>query len=173
MNTNTLIKGVALALTLAAASVASAQGAQGQNRLERARGAQADSGRGARGQFGRHAMLLRGITLSATQKTRVADLSAQQRTQMEANRPKQNGNRAARPQHERGDTTGFGARREQMQRQRDQHIASIRSMLDNTQRVQFDKNVAELESRVGQGGRGQGAFGGGQKKSRKPGNAER
>ena len=166
MNTKSLIQG-ALALTLAAASVASAQGA-GQNRAERQRGAQADSGRFVRGgRGGPEGMLLRGITLSESQKTRIAELNAQQRKQMEANRPKRDGNQAARPQRERGDTAGMGARREQMLKAREQHIASIRAILDNDQRVQFDKNVAELKSRVGQGGRGGEGFGG-HRRDRKP-----
>ncbi len=137
MKTNTLIRGVALVLTLGAGSVVSAQGTDRRQPSERARGEQADSGRGPRGRFGRESLLLRGITLSESQKTRVAELGAQQRKQKDAKRPNR----------ERGDTAGMGARRAEMQKRREQHVAAIRSVLDNGQRVQFDRNVAELKKR--------------------------
>lgn len=138
MKNTSLIQGVALALTLVAASAASAQSGA-QKHPDSARGAQADSGRGARGQFGPETMLLRGIILSQSQKTRLADLNSAQRTRMEATRPP----RAP------GDTAGMAALREQMLKQREQRVASVRSILDNAQRTQFDKNVAEMKSRVG------------------------
>ena len=96
----------------------------------------------------RDKMLLRGITLSADQKTRVAELRANQRKQFDAMRAKAKDNGTAQAQRQRGDTTGFGARRAQMEQRRDQHFAELRSILNAQQRTQFDKNVAELKARA-------------------------
>jgi hypothetical protein len=140
MRKTSIIMGLALALSLGAAGVASAQGA---TRAERPRAAQDSSFR--RGRGGPNGMLLRGITLSAEQKTRVAELRASQRKQFDAMRDKAKENGSAR---QRGDTTGFGARRAQMTQRRDQNIAAMRSILNAQQRTQFDKNVAELKTRA-------------------------
>jgi len=130
---------IALALTLGVAGIASAQGG---GRPDGQRAAQQDSthrrGFGRRG--GPDAILLRGITLSASQKTRVEALRDSARKQMEANRPK--------GQIARGDTTGMGARRAQMQQFREKRIAELRQILTSDQRVQFYKNVAELKARM-------------------------
>ena len=143
MRKTSIIMGLALALSLGAAGVASAQGA---TRAERPRGAAQDSSF-RRGRGGPGGMLLRGITLSAEQKTRVAELRANQRKQFDAMRAKakENGTAQAR---QRGDTTGFGARRAQMTQRREQNIAALRSILNTQQRAQLDKNVAELKTRA-------------------------
>jgi hypothetical protein len=61
--------------------------------------------------------------------------------------------RAAR---QRGDTAAvrkaFEARRDLMLQEREQHVAAIRSILSAEQRVQFDKNVAELKTRMAERG---------------------
>lgn len=146
MRKTSIIMGLALALSLGGAGVASAQGA---TRAERPRGAAQDSSF-RRGRGGPDKTLLRGITLSADQKTRVAEIRARQRAQFDAMRAKakDNGSAQARPPRQRGDTTGFGARRAQMEQRRDQHFAELRSILNASQRTQFDKNVAELKTRA-------------------------
>src|SRR4051812_43784868 len=100
MRKNSFITAFALALTLGAAGMASAQGVG----VDRPRDAQQDGGR--RGPGGPEAMLLRGITLSADQEARIKALGDAQRQQWEAERA-QRGNAGA--QRERGDTTGMGA----------------------------------------------------------------
>lgn len=153
MTHRTLTTAIAFALTLAA--TAGAQSADRGNRQERPRGAQQDSV-GRRGPRGPEGMLLRGITLSAEQRTKLADLRQHERAEFGANRPRRddgaNGqDRAARPRRERGDTTGMGARRAEMQKRFEQRIADVRGILTADQRVQFDKNVAEMKARAPQG----------------------
>lgn len=97
-------------------------------------------------------MLLKGITLSADQKARVKALRERQHKDMQAQRAKGNDGRSAQTR-QRGDTTGFGARRAQMEQRREQQFAELRSILNSEQRVQFDKNVAELKARFSQRGR--------------------
>jgi len=151
--------GVALALTLGAAGVASAQST---DRPERPRSAQQDGGErrgpggpgGERGRGGPDAMLLRGITLSADQQAQVQSLRERQRAQMEAGRAQGAERRAPR---ERGDTTGLGARRAEMEQRREQHAAALRSILTDEQRTQFDRNVAQMRERAAERGRDGGA----------------
>jgi Spy/CpxP family protein refolding chaperone len=154
-----LTTAIALALTVAAS--AGAQSTDRGQRPERPRGAQQDS-LGRRGRGGPERMLLRGITLSAEQQSKLADLQRREREQFDANRPRRadgpNGqNGAARPQRERGDTTGMAARRADFEKRFDQRIAAVRTILTSDQRVQFDKNVAEMKARRAENG---GRFGG-------------
>jgi Spy/CpxP family protein refolding chaperone len=150
MTHKTLTTALALALTLAA--TAGAQSTDRGQRAERSRGAQQDSvgRRGPRG--GPERMLLRGITLSAEQQAKLADLRRSERAQLDAKRPNRpnraNGqNGAVRPRRERGDTTGMAARRAEMQQRFEQRIAAVRAILTAEQRTQFDKNVAEMKTR--------------------------
>ena len=85
MTHRTLTTAIALALTVAAS--AGAQSADRGPRAERARGAQQDS-IGRRGRGGPERMLLRGITLSADQQTRLVDLQRKEREQFLATRPR-------------------------------------------------------------------------------------
>lgn len=149
MTNRMLTTAIALALTVAAS--AGAQSTDRGQRPERPRGAQQDS-LGRRGRGGPERMLLRGITLSADQQSKLADLQRREREQFDANRPRRadgpNGqNGAARPQRERGDTTGMAARRADFEKRFDQRIAAVRNILTSDQRVQFDKNVAEMKAR--------------------------
>jgi Spy/CpxP family protein refolding chaperone len=149
MTHRTLTTAIALALTVAAS--AGAQSADRGQRAERPRGAQQDSV-GRRGRGGPERMLLRGITLSADQQTKLADLQRREREQFDANRPRRqdgaNGqNGAARPRRDRGDTTGMAARRAEFEKRFEQRTAAVREILTADQRVQFDKNVAELKAR--------------------------
>jgi Spy/CpxP family protein refolding chaperone len=143
MRKNSVITALALALTVGAAGVASAQGVGG---ADRPRDAQQDGGvrRGPDGRGGPETMLLRGITLSADQQAQIKALGDRQRQQWEAERAQRGGNAGA--PRERGDTTGMGARRAEMQQRRDQHIAAVRAVLNADQQVQFDKNVAEMKA---------------------------
>jgi hypothetical protein len=150
---------LALALTLGTSSLVSAQSA---GRPDRQRAEQQDSthrrGVGRRG--GSDGFLLRGITLSASQQARVKTLRESERKQMEANFLRgQAGKPQARPERQRGDTAGMGARRAQMQQFREKRIAALRTILSSDQRTQFDKNVAEMKAHAGDR-RGGGAFGG-------------
>jgi Spy/CpxP family protein refolding chaperone len=154
MTHRTLTTALALALTVAVS--AGAQSTDRGQRPERPRGAQQDSV-GRRGRGGPERMLLRGITLSADQQSKLADLQRREREQFDANRPRRDGgpngrNGGARPQRQRGDTTGMGARRAEFEKRFEQRIAAVRNILTSDQRVQFDKNVAELKSRRAENG---------------------
>ena len=149
-----LTTAIALALTLAA--TAGAQSTDRGQRAERPRGAQQDSV-GRRGRGGPERMLLRGITLSADQQSKLAELQTRERAQFDANRPRRgegpNGrNNADRPRREPGDTTGMAARRAEMEKRFEQRIAAVRNILTADQRVQFDKNVTELKARRAENG---------------------
>ena len=162
-----IITGLGFALALGGSSVASAQGA----RPERQKDAQQD-GSFRRGRGGPGGMLLKGITLTADQKAKITAIHERQRAQFDAQR-KANGAQA-RPDRQRGDTTGFGARRAEMEQRRTAQVAELRSILNSDQRVQFDKNVAEMKSRFAKGGRdGEGRkHGGRQGEERKGGSNE-
>jgi hypothetical protein len=142
-----IITGLGMALSLGGASVASAQSAA---RPERPHAGQQDSSL-RRGRGGPGGMLLKGINLTADQKAKVTAIHERQRAQFDAQR-KANGAQA-RPERQRGDTTGFGARRAQMEQRRTAQVAELRTILNSDQRVQFDKNVAEMKSRIAKGGR--------------------
>ncbi|MEP6991210.1 MAG: Spy/CpxP family protein refolding chaperone [bacterium] len=135
---------LALALTLGTAGIAAAQGTARPNRQH------ADST--FRGRGGQAGLLLRGITLSASQQTRLKELRANERKQMQAEHPQGQRDAGARAARQRGDTTGMGARRAQMMQRREQQFAAIRGILNNDQRVQFDKNVTDLKARMSQRG---------------------
>ena len=146
MRSNTVITAFAFALAVGTAGVA---GAQGAGRAEGPRAAHDSThrggfeGRGHRG--GPEHMLLRGITLSADQQAQLKSLGERRRQEWEAQRK----DGQARPERQRGDTTGLGALRAKMEQQREQHLAEIRNILTPDQRVQFDKNVAELKAHAG------------------------
>jgi Spy/CpxP family protein refolding chaperone len=158
MTHRTLTTALALALTVAA--TAGAQSTERGQRPERPRGAQQDNA-GRRGRGGPELMLLRGITLSADQQAKLADLQRHEREQFDANRQRRDGangrNGEARPQRQRGDTTGMAARRAEFAKRFEQRIAAVREILTADQRVQFDKNVAEMKARRADNG---GRFGG-------------
>ena len=155
MTHRTLTTALALALTVAASAGAQSTSTDRGQRPERPRGAQQDSV-GRRGRGGPERMLLRGITLSADQQSKLADLQRREREQFDANRPRRDGangqNGEARPQRQRRDTTGMGARRAEFERRFEQRIAEVRNILTNDQRAQFDKNVAEMKARRAENG---------------------
>ena len=167
---------VAAGLALSLAGVASAQQGERARREDRPR--RADSGQaaerargplGERGRGGPDGLLLKGIELDEGQRARIAQLNKTQRESMEATRESRRAEmeqvRAAR---QRGDTAAGRAamqkNRQVMEQTRAQHIAAIRGILTPQQRVQFDRNVAELRQREAErgqvgarGGRGPGA----------------
>lgn len=167
---------VATGLALSLAGVASAQQADRGERPRRGDSGHAVDGmargpRGERGRGGPDGLLLKGIELTEGQRARIAQLNKSRREAMEANRDGRHEDmerlRAAR---QRGDTAAVRAamqkNRQAMEQARARHIAAIRSILTVQQRVQFDRNVAELQQReaargaVGtRGGRGSGPGG--------------
>lgn len=177
---------VGLGLALSMAGTAIAQQPQAAGKAPRARAGERGQMDGRRG--GPDGLLLKDITLTEGQRTQIAQLRKTQHAQAQANREKNRGQaddlRAAR---ERGDTAAvrkaFEARRQAMAAERAQHIAAIRTLLTAEQRVQFDRNVAELKAREtqraergprmqgrqgqrGEGGRG--SIGGGRVGARAP-----
>jgi Spy/CpxP family protein refolding chaperone len=140
-----VITGLGMALALGGANVASAQSA---TRPERPHGAEQDSS-ARRGRGGPRGMLFHGITLTADQKAKVVALHERDRQQFDG-QGKSNGAQA-RPERQRGDTTGFAARRAEIEQRRAKEVAQLRTILTKEQRVQFDKNVAEMKSRLAKG----------------------
>lgn len=143
---------VGLGLALSVAGTAVAQQPQDGQRARRG-GEQAGrmEGRGV----GPAGLLLKDITLTEGQRTQIAQLRKTQRQAMHANGEKNNAQREQmREARQRGDTAAVRraveARRVAMQQERDQHIAAIRNLLTAEQRVQFDKNVAEMKARMAQ-----------------------
>ena len=114
-------------------------------------------------------MLLKGITLTADQKQKLADLRTREREAWKKDHPNAQNGAQARPRREPGDTTGFAARRAEMEKRFDARIAEVRNILTPEQRTQFDKNVAEMKAhRAEHGGRfgGRGAKDGAGQRSR-------
>jgi len=168
-----VLMGLGLALSVAGTAIAQQRG---QDTLRAPRGERGGrmEGRGGPGRMGPGGLLLKDITLTEAQRTQLAALAKTQREQMQSAREKNRGQmddlKAAR---QRGDTAAvrkaFEARRAEMERERAQHVAAIRNVLTADQRVQFDKNVAELKQREaerGQRGKDVGARGG--KRGEKP-----
>jgi Spy/CpxP family protein refolding chaperone len=152
MHGKTLTSALALALILAA--TAGAQGVGRQDRPARPDRAQHDS-TFRRGRGGPERMLLRGITLSAEQQQKLAQLRESARRDFDANRPHRGGQRpdASAPRGERGDTAAIAARRAAMQQRFEKRIAAVREILTPDQQAQFDKNVAEMKARMAERGR--------------------
>jgi Spy/CpxP family protein refolding chaperone len=148
-----VIMGIGLALSLAGAAAAQ-QADTAAPRRDRIQGQGAPASKlDGRGRFGGPGgLLFKDIALSETQKTQFKELRKSQHDKLEANREQRRKQfdelRAAR---ERGDTTAARAivqrNRQAMEQTREQEIAAIRNILTTEQRVQFDKNVAELKQR--------------------------
>jgi Spy/CpxP family protein refolding chaperone len=143
----TIIMGLGLALSLAGTAAAQQAGE------EMTRRPKAQGERGGRfGGRGPEGFLLRDITLTDAQKSQLQTLRKAEHDKMDARREEmKKQSDEARAARQRGDTT---AARVIMQRNRqlrdaarDQHIAAVRNLLTAEQRVQFDKNVAELKQR--------------------------
>ena len=157
-----LALGLGLAVTLGAAGVTGAQIAQEGGRAQGAQQQQDSTKR--RGPGGPGGFLLRGITLSADQQQKLQALRPARGAQG-APDPQREKVRAlmdeARAARQKGDSAGAAAKLQQartlMSQQRDQFAAQVRAILTAEQRVQFDKNVAEMKQRDAE--RGQRGFG--------------
>jgi hypothetical protein len=160
---------IGFGLAVAMAGAAAAQAPKGDT-LRRPRGEGVRGERFERRGGGPNGFLLRGITLTEAQKIQLAQLRTAEKQTMETKRD------AMKQRHEqmkqarqRGDTAAVRAemqkRQLEMQRIREQNVASVRNILTADQRVQFDKNVAELKQREAEraqrvGDRGPGKRGG-------------
>ncbi|MEX2177166.1 MAG: Spy/CpxP family protein refolding chaperone [Gemmatimonadaceae bacterium] len=150
-----IIVGLGLALSLAGSAAAQQGEKQGRERGAERGGDQRGPGmRSDRG--GPDGLLLKGITLTEGQRAQIAQLRKTQREQMATDRPGQarGGDMRGGGARQQGDTVAVRAamqkNRQVMEQQRAQHTAAIRGILTADQRVQFDKNVAELNAREAQ-----------------------
>jgi Spy/CpxP family protein refolding chaperone len=143
-----ILMGLGLALSVAGTAIAQQAPQAGERPARGERGGQMDGRR----QGGPDGLLLKDITLTEGQRTQIAQLRKTQRDQMEARREQGEKQRETlRTARERGDTAAvrqaMQQRRQVMEQERTQHVAAIRNLLTAEQRVQFDKNVAELKAR--------------------------
>lgn len=154
--------GLGLALVVGAAGAAAAQSTRPDTRpsaTQREHGKQKGE-RGMRGPGGQGA-LLKGITLTDAQKTRLQALRKEQEPQMKQTREQFSAvMKEARDARQRGDTVTARAKmdqvRTQMDQQREHQIASLRTILNADQQKQLDANIAALKERSAQGHRDRG-----------------
>jgi len=150
--------GLGLALVVGAAGVAAAQSAQPNarpdttHREHREWNGQRGDRRGGMG-----GGLLRGINLTDAQKDRLKAIRTQHESEMTKGREQFAAVRKEiRDARERGDTATARAKmaevRTQMERQREQEIATLRTILTPEQQKQLDANVAAMKERAAQGG---------------------
>src|SRR5690348_12421800 len=148
-----ILIGLGLAVSVASTAIAQSPDTVRGKGPSGGRGGEAGQMEGRRGgRGGPDGLLLKGITLTEGQRTQIAQLNKTQREQMQAGREK---NKAEfdklREARQRGDTAAVRAamaqRRTLMEQARAQHVAAVRNILTAEQRVQFDKNVAELKTR--------------------------
>ena len=158
--------GLGLALIVGAAGAAAAQSTRpdarpDSSRRERAERNEAKGERGMRrgGPGGPQRALLRGITLTDAQKTRLQELHKAQAPEVKKTREQFGAvMKEAREARERGDTTTARAKmvqvRTAMDAQRDRQIASLRTILTADQQKQLDTNVAAMKERGARGEKG-------------------
>jgi periplasmic protein CpxP/Spy len=158
MHKNLTRMGLGLALVVGAATAAAAQSQQPNARPDTTQRDHRrwDGERGGR-RGGPDGALLRGITLTDAQKTRLQALRKQQEPEMKKNREQFRAvMKEAREARERGDTTTARAKmtqvRSEMDRQRERQIAALRPILTPEQQKQLDANVAAWKERAAQGG---------------------
>lgn len=142
-----ILIGLGLAVSVASTAIAQDKG-QDKQRGERGK----DRGAQLEGRGGPDGLLLKGITLTEGQRSQIAQLRKTQREQLDAKRNASMGDLGKlREAHQRGDTAAIRVAKEQrravMEQERLQNIAAIRNILTAEQRVQFDRNVAELKAR--------------------------
>lgn len=155
--------GLGLALIVGAAGAAAAQSTRPDTRPDSARRERGERGewngeRGMRrgGLGGRDGALLRGITLTDAQKTRIQELRKAQQPEMKKMREQfATVMKEARDARQRGDTATARAKMTQvrtaMDAQRDRHIASLRTVLTADQQKQLDANIAATKERAARG----------------------
>ena len=155
--------GLGLALVVGGAGAAAAQSTRPGNRPDTTqsergqRGERGERGARRRGPGGPEGALLKGITLTDAQKTRLEALRNEQRSEMEKTREQFSaGMKEAREARQRGDTVTARAKMEQvrtqMNAQRERQVASLRTILTAEQQKQLDANVAEWKERAEKGG---------------------
>ena len=153
-----ILIGLGLAVSVASTAIAQAPDSARGKGMKGRRGGEAGQMEGRRGgRGGPDGLLLKGITLTEGQRAQIAQLRKTQREQVaskrEANKAEFDKVREAR---QRGDTAAVRAamaqRRTQMEQARAQHVAAVRNILTAEQRVQFDKNVTELQARAAERG---------------------
>lgn len=146
-----ILIGLGLAVSVASTAIAQGHDSTHAKGEKGGHGGQMEGRRGGRG--GPDGLLLKGITLTEGQRSQIAQVDKTQREKFEAQRGQKNDAEfeKVREARQRGDTAAVRAamaqRRTQMEQERAQHIAAIRNILTAEQRVQFDKNVAELKAR--------------------------
>ena len=118
-------------------------------------------GRAGRMGGGMDRMLLKGITLTDAQKTQLQQLHKAERDKMQAGGQNFRADmRAIRDARQKGDTATvnrlMSERRTQMEAQRTQMVAGLRSILTGDQQKQLDANLAEMKQHRG-GRRGSGS----------------
>ena len=156
--------GLGLALVVGAAGAAAAQSTRPGNRPDTTqsergeRGDRGERGTRRRGRGGPEGALLKGITLTDAQKTRLQELRKDNRAEMEKTREQFGAvMKEAREARQRGDTATARAKMEQvraqMDKQREHQIASLRTVLTAEQQKQLDANVAQWKERARDGGR--------------------
>ena len=141
--------GFGLALVVGAAGAAAAQSAQPNARPDTTQRdhRRMDGDRAGRRRGGPEGALLKGITLTDAQKTRIKELRKQHDPEMKKSREQFGAAmKEARAARERGDTTAARAKMEevrtQMTQQREHQIASLRTILTAEQQKQLDANIA-------------------------------
>ena len=143
MRKTTMAMALGLALSFGAFGAASAQSAQQPTREHAERGGRRGPG------------LLKGITLTPDQKTKLQALRKDEKSDAsrEQFRKAMADVRAAR---QRGDTAAAKAQmqtmRTQMEQSREREFASMRSILTPDQQKQFDANVADWKQHMAQRG---------------------
>ena len=156
--------GLGLALIVGAAGAAAAQGTRPDARPDSARRERGEW-KGERGMRrggpggGREGALLRGITLTDAQKTRIQELRKAQEPEMKKSREQFGAvMKEARDARQRGDTATARAKMAQvrtaMDAQRERQIASLRTILTADQQKQLDANIATMKERAAKGDRG-------------------
>ena len=155
--------GLGLDLVVGAASAAAAQSTQPDARPNATQPGRSgrDGERGMRGRGGPERALLKGITLTDAQKTRLQALRKEQEPQMKQTREQFGAvMKEARDARQRGDTVTARAKmaevRKQMDAQREHQIASLRTILNADQQKQLDANIAASKERAAKGRGGHG-----------------
>ena len=154
---NTLTRmGLGLALVVGAAGAAAAQSRPNARPDTTQRDHRWDGEHGGR-RGGPGGMLLKGINLTDAQKDRLKAIRKEQEPEMKKTREQFGAvMKEAREARERGDTASARAKMEQvrgqMERQRDQQIATLRTILNADQQKQLDANIAAMKERRAQGG---------------------
>ena len=150
--------GLGLALVVGAAGVAAAQSARPDTRPDSTQRAHRrwDGERGGRRGGGPGGALLKGINLTDAQKDRLKALRKEQEPAMKKNREQFTAAmKEAREARQRGDTTAARAKmetvRKEMDRQRDQQIVTLRTVLTADQQKQLDANIASWKERAADG----------------------